>query len=72
MTQDVEQAQGLLDVADVARLYRVAEKTVWAWVRKNRLPSPVVRRKNYTRWNAAEVHQHIASLRTAELQEAAT
>lgn len=72
MAETTTQPQGLLDADDMARLYRVHPDTIRAWSRLGRIPRPVVQQRKFTRWDAVEAHKHIASLRTTELQEAAS
>lgn len=68
MSETIEQ-EALIPAREVARMYSIHEKTVWAWARSNKIPRPV---KPFNKWRRSEVLGHIASLEHAELKEMAS
>jgi len=61
----------LISAATVAQTYEVSEKTVWLWAKAGRIPAPVMRGKNCTRWRKSDILRHIRELKHEAMAEAA-
>lgn len=60
----------LISAREVSTRYRISEKAVYAWARAGKIPSPVVRRKGYTRWSMNQITAHIDGIVNAAKKEA--
>jgi len=59
----------LIARAEVAKIFAVAEGTVSAWmVRKDpRIPPPVIRGKNFTRWRRGDVLERVRAISSSNV-----
>ena len=54
----------------LARHYGVTRKTIWDWVREDRLPKPKKLTPRRTRWSNAEIAQHVQKIKNLEYKQA--
>jgi predicted DNA-binding transcriptional regulator AlpA len=72
MSETGRQNDRLITAAEVARIYGVAEKTVWPWLKANRIPQPQIRRPGYVRWLLSAIMDDIHTAKVEETEQAST
>ena len=50
-----------LTVLDVAKALGVSPATIWRWAKAGRIPQPRKIGENSTRWDSAELAQHMSN-----------
>jgi len=55
LLKDVEDGVGWSSDKTLARYYTTSRKTIWEWVREDKLPKPQKLSANTTRWHNSEV-----------------
>jgi excisionase family DNA binding protein len=56
------QNERLLTIQDVAKLYRIAVRTVRRWIAEGRIPQPMHLNQRVLRWKASEIQRHLENL----------
>ena len=54
--------EATLTLADLVTIYCVSKRTVWRWVKEEKLPRPLAVTRRIRRWKAREIQQHLDSL----------
>lgn len=52
----------LMTVGQVATVFGVTTRTIWAWVSEGRLPKPVGHGAQYRRWHGEDIRRCVSEL----------
>ncbi len=54
--------EATLTLEHLVTIYCVSKRTIWRWVKEDKIPRPIAVTRRIRRWKACEIQQHIDSL----------